>query len=539
VSKMLISQSAFGSFYGSNLSVLVGTELHAGLAGIFPDALTVFLLSADGLICTPSEAGAELNQRREMAGMAIGLKAIFLAEDRVADADWLIEHSKKHDMPFTPRLHSVAGSSVDATTQASAFVSEVLAQQLATASTELGTTQQQMVNLRGRYERLWLSHEKAQRMIKGIGFNLRNVCFSLTPGKNTVAPTDGAEKYDYRQLIPTDLAGLAGLQLYVEEPPAATSQGNICVNVRREADNALIGSANVSYSDIEAGWLAFAFPVIVSDAYGDGALEIVWDGSAGPAFAFADIEADRYGDSSGRTLALRIEKGLSVTGPHLENLSDTSLPASPTDSNFLATGARNTWQVRTQRLPDLAGNIVFYQGAVKLAQITEKLGFSPMTISEETSSLQTHPFEKKVSAAVLRSGLPVGALRISCEAGTAHESAPEFLYILAILPHDIENSADAVDACVDQVRQGTLSGLDQHSGVQWCARTLQALKIGELAIELAEVPTKAADVVFGAIATSGDHSYGWCRWYSYSVTLADAETVKHSLSRPEPSPAPA
>lgn len=531
MSKMLISQSAFGPFYGATFSVLVGVEVYDHLAGLLPDAVEVFLLSPGGLIHGIEETGAAAGDSRQLTGMALGLKAIIVADSRLAETEWLTKHSETHDMPFTPRLHAVSGSERDVRSVMVAFVADVLAQELKLVNAEVGTVQQQIVNLRGRYERLWLSHEKAQRMIKGIGFNLRNICFSLEPGLSVAGTEDSETKHEYRQLLPTDLAGLVGLHLFVKSGPNDKAQGNVTVSIRRVADNALIGDTKLEYSALKPGWVAFNFPTIITDAYGDGALEILWNGAGGPAFALADVGADRYGDANGRTLALRIEKGLSV--PPLNHGVVPELEATPAAQSYLETGGRNTWQVRTQRLPDLAGNIMFYQGAAKLAQITEKLGFSPMTISEETSSLQTHPFAKNVSAAILSQGLPVGALRISCEVGTAHESAPDFIYILAVLPHDIEDSTAAVDSCVAQVEQGTMSGVNAGTGVQWCARRLSALKVSELAIDLVEIPVRAADVVFGAIAMSGDHSYGWCRWYSYSVNLANAETVRHILGRPE------
>lgn len=531
MSKMLISQSAFGSFYSTTFSVLVGVEVYDHLKGLLPDAVEVFLLSSDGLIHSVDETSATAGDGYQLAGMALGLKAVIVAEHRTTETKWLTKHSKKHGMPFVPRLHAVGGADSDAQSLVVAFVADVLAQELKFVNAEVGTTQQQIVNLRGRYERLWLSHEKAKRMIKGIGFNLRNICFSLEPGRSVARAGASEARHEYRQLLPTDLAGLAGLHLFVESGPAEKAQGDITVVIRRVADNALIGEVKLDYSALEPGWVAFNFPTIITDAYGDGALEILWNGAGGPAFAFADVDADRYGDENGKTLALRIEKGLSVQPLNHGVAADLDITLAA--QSYLEAGERNSWQVRTQRLPDLAGNIVFYQGAAKLAQITEKLGFSPMTISEETSSLQTHPFEKYASAAILSSGVPVGALRISCEVGTAHESAPDFIYILAVLPHDIENSTAAVDNCVAQVEQGTMSGVDADTGVQWCARRLEALKVSELAIDLAEIPVRAADVVFGAIATSGDHSYGWCRWYSYSVNLANAETVRHMLGAPE------
>ena len=531
MSKMLISRSAFGPFYGTPFSVLVGAEVYDQLAKVFPASVQVFMLAENGLIHGVEETATAVTDSCEFTGMAVGLKAIIVADDQVADVAWLIEHSKKHDMPYSPRVHSVGSQDAGAQNLAAMFIADLLAQELKTLNNEVGTTQQQIVNLRGRYERLWLSHEKAQRMIKGIGFNLRNICFSLEPGLTSVGAEASEAQYEYSQLLPADLAGLAGIHLFVESGPANRARGSVIVRVRRVSDNALIGDAKLEYSAIETGWLAFDFTSIISDTYGDGALEIVWNGAGGPTFALADVEADRYGDGNGKTLALRIEKGLSV--PYAGDVTVPEMDIAPAPASLLEAGRENTWQVRTQRLPDLASNIVFYQGAAKLAKISEKLGFSPMTISEETSSLQTHPFDKKVSAAVLSGGLPVGALRISCEVGTAHESAPDFIYILAVLPHDLENSVAAVDECIKNIRLGTMSGVDPQSGVQWSARSLKALKTSELAIELEKIPARAADVVFGAIATSDDNSYGWCRWYSYSVTLADSDTVRHTLIRSE------
>jgi len=556
VLEMQIAPSAFGPFYGTPFSLLVGAEVYEHLADLLPAAATVFILQEDGLICLPPSAKdrdlASISPM-QLEGMAFGLKAFIVGTNRSAEAGALIAYCKEQGMAVLPAVHEMPldkalrlpGSRSNHKTQATAFLANVLAEHLKSMNGSLGTTQQQLATLRQRYERLWLSHEKAQRMIRGVGFNLRNICFSLTPGSASIGANNADPEQGYHQRLPVDLAGLAGIHLFVTKAAAKNTKGNLTVRIRRCADKALIGDHTVAYSVLAKGWAAFEFPDFIADTYGDGLLEVSWSGEGGPLLALADVQADRYGDDGGQTLALRIEKGLKI--PSLDagkdsvveevgpSKPDMGVEPRPVHKDFLTAGQKHIRQIRAQRVSELAGDISFYQGPARLAQLTESLGFAPMTVSEETGSLQTHPFEGGVSAAILQHGLPIGATRLSCEVGTAHAFAPEFTYILAVLPRDVE-PVSTIDKIIEFVKSGEFKGSTSETGTQWCSKTLSALETSVLAMDLIEIPSQTASVVFAAISPSGTHSYGWCRWYSYAVSLADAGAVRHALERPVKKP---
>lgn len=179
--------------------------------------------------------------------------------------------------------------------------------------------------------------------------------------------------------------------------------------------------------------------------------------------------------------------------------------------------------MRTQKFPELAGRINFISGKAKLQELGRELGFFPLLISEETGSLQTHPLKDHVSAAMFEGGVPTGALRVASTVETAHDSAPAFLYVIAVLDPEIKEKERAVRNLMQRIKPGdgrTWQGINGQKTVQWQAKMLYARQAALLELELAEAVTKAHDVVFAVKPAVDSVSYGWCRWYSYNVTTA-------------------
>ncbi len=177
--------------------------------------------------------------------------------------------------------------------------------------------------------------------------------------------------------------------------------------------------------------------------------------------------------------------------------------------------------MRTQKFPELAGRIEFISGTAKLHELGRELGFLPLLISEETGSLQTHPLRDHVSAAIFEGGVPTGSLRVASAVETAHDSAPAFLYVIAVLDPSIKEKERAVRNMMQRIKPDdsrTWQGINGKKTLQWQAKVLYARQAAMLELELAETATKAHDVVFAVKPVVDSVSYGWCRWYSYNVT---------------------
>ncbi len=189
--------------------------------------------------------------------------------------------------------------------------------------------------------------------------------------------------------------------------------------------------------------------------------------------------------------------------------------------------------MRTQKFPELAGRIKFVSGTAKLQELGRELGFLPLLVSEETGSLQTHPLKDHLSAAIFEGGVPTGALRVASSVETAHDSAPAFLYVIAVLDPSIKEKERAVRNMMQRIKPDdarTWQGINGKKTVQWQAKVLYARQAAMLELELAEVATEAHDVVFAVKPAVDSVSYGWCRWYSYNVTAVPNAAAKSSAS---------
>jgi len=732
VSDILITRGAFSHFYGSTFCFLVGAEVYARVQPMLPQEASIFILRADGVIVrantnvgsnVDTETATAENAQRDKAdqsetmpliGMCIGLQAIIVSGNRQVAVAQILEFCKKQGMFQLPTVYFMRRWHLNWKQSLNQFITGLLWEYGAVRRADLATVQRQMVQLRGNYERLWLSFEKARRMIRGIGYSTRSVAFSLSAGSNSVGPTAANSISHYEQYLPSDLAGFAGINLFVSQIAAEGANGVLFVRISRRADNAKIGEASLSFSEIGKGWLSFTFDDVVPLTLGDGILEVVWQGRGGPLLAMAEGKADRFGDTSGRSLAMQIIKGLadptlnlnaddmplermrlsgdsllerskyyagkeaeraanSALGDHVlqTNTEDgwlqthliadgvagirladivpkhtkeirvgiesahaaaptsiymmlavrsdmpradidrmlmeigrdgdqplagadvgrslywssailgPEMPATlslmlddspdealdlilavrslngsadyghcrwhwleigsvvgravdllPLEQDTMREGLKHCGEIRSHRLPELAGQLSFYKGRAELGKLSEKLGFSPFLVSEETGALQTHPYDGQMSAAVLGGGLPVGTRRLSCEVGSAHASAPEFTYMLAILPRFIKDQEAVITDMAARVSAGESKGFDSKAHLQWSSITLKALEVSTLVLEPWDIPEQVGDVVFAAIPTGDNVSYGWCRWYSFEAALMGVGMAAHRLERP-------
>ncbi|MFC4347217.1 DUF6212 domain-containing protein [Kordiimonas lipolytica] len=191
-------------------------------------------------------------------------------------------------------------------------------------------------------------------------------------------------------------------------------------------------------------------------------------------------------------------------------------------------GGSTALRLRSLKFPALAGRIEFVSGAKKLDELTKSLGFSPLLVSEETGSLQTHPLQDQLSAAMLEGGVPTTAIRVASEVETAHDAAPAFLYVLAVVSPSVSEKARAIRnvmSRIDAQDPSTWQGVNSRKTVQWQAMVLYARQAATIEIELALELDAPGDVVFAVKPAGESVSYGWCRWYSLNITTAPEAQV--------------
>jgi len=183
-------------------------------------------------------------------------------------------------------------------------------------------------------------------------------------------------------------------------------------------------------------------------------------------------------------------------------------------------------RMRSVKFPEIGERLEFLAGTAKLQALTEQLGFSPMIIADDNGSLQTHPIKQDVSAALYRSGAGVGTTRVACDVETAHERAPDFMYILTLLKAETPDKHETFRAFAQKLMSGDFQvakGYDEECGLHYTARRLSALQVEALSIDLDEPLATEHDIIVAALPVQDIISYGWCRWLSLSVaTIVDA-----------------
>lgn len=209
--------------------------------------------------------------------------------------------------------------------------------------------------------------------------------------------------------------------------------------------------------------------------------------------------------------------------------SDQELPPQPAD-------ARVFREFRTHRFPELHSQLSYIDGRAGSQAVFDQAGYSPMVISEETGSLQTHPVADGFSATVCSGLLSQDARMISCEIETAHASAPDFIYVLAASQLNDADLRTALGSVRNTVQSAAnRDGPDQfsseeHPDVWFSIKRVPAGLKTSIALDLSDLPLVSPPerVIFGVLPVGTDVSFGWCRWHSVSV-----ETVASNVSSGE------
>lgn len=185
--------------------------------------------------------------------------------------------------------------------------------------------------------------------------------------------------------------------------------------------------------------------------------------------------------------------------------------------------------MRSIKFREIGEQIQFLGGMSKLTKLTQELGFSPLLLAEEHGSLQTHPLQGEVSAGLYAHGAGSGTTYVACEIETAHERAPEFVYILVLVPSTADRPQALVETLIKDrigVSKSTPAGYDAEHGIHYSSKRLKALNHERLEISLRQPLEGDHDIVFAAMPAEKSVAYGWCRWTSLTVAnVYDAEPV--------------
>ena len=187
--------------------------------------------------------------------------------------------------------------------------------------------------------------------------------------------------------------------------------------------------------------------------------------------------------------------------------------------------ARTFRELRTHRFPELHSQLSYIDGLAGAQSVFDHAGYSPMIISEETGSLQTHPVSDGFSATVCKGLVRRGARQISCEIETTHVSAPDFIYVLAVSTLEGPALKAALISHKDEIQAGAGSAMCINVSLSDLALVAKRVPAGlktniDLDLFASDLAFSPSNVVFGVLPMGSDVSFGWCRWHSVSIETA-------------------
>lgn len=193
-------------------------------------------------------------------------------------------------------------------------------------------------------------------------------------------------------------------------------------------------------------------------------------------------------------------------------------------------------RMRSIKFPEIGDQIEFLAGRSQLQILADQLGFSPLTVPDDFGSLQTHPIKEGISAAIYRSGAVTGTTLVSCDVETAHERAPDFLYILALIKADTADKYEMFQKFSENLATKEFiatRGYDKDHQIHYSARRLSALKVDSVSIDLNTPLEEDHDIIVAALPVHDIINYGWCRWLSLSIASLVDQHPQFDLKSPE------
>ncbi len=543
---MKLTPKAFELFYAKPFVVLVGESVGSDLASFLPTSCTVLSLAESGTVYPIGEEDKADETSLKPVGIGLGFRAIIhTRKEEKAAAKWQYYADKQ--APHSPVLsHIYKKWRPLALRRCQAFLLDMLLAESGQNTGNLGEAQKKLVHLRQRNEQLLLGMEKARRMMQGIGFGTESLVLELPPslkkvGPNAIGPDDICTSI-FLQKIPVDASALVSLSLFFADDVkdhVSPEAGHMDIRLLGVADQAELAKLCIGYDHLVSGWNKLEISLPVERVVGDACLELSWHdkGQLGPAVMLSSVLADRFGTEAGDTLALRLFNGLPATEADFDEMlgrcgsavEEGSISVAP---YILPAEIYPMQRVTSFKFPELFGRIEFLHGGAALSDLSAKLGFSPLLVSDETGSLQTHPLSDILSAAVMPLGAPAGVTSLNCQVETAHSAAPDFLYVLILVTDEQGNKKEIAEKVFEQARRlerAADTGGSISDGYLWSARRLKAKTPARLALELDMPLANTGDLIFAVGPLSDSVSYGWCRWYSLNyIRHAEDDGVARS-----------
>lgn len=500
MTNLSLTRKAAAGLYANACSLLISANIVRAYRAYIPSCFSVFVLHPCGLISCFGEKPKQGQTTISFIGLPYGLFGLVLTKSYLSIAHDFLAFAAEQKPAVMPALVKVPRFGFLGRRALLQELNSLLATNFVKNQTTLSRLQRQLVAMRTKNEELWFGFEKARRMIVGMGFSTRNICFDLPAGSKTIGPKSKDTDFEYSQVLPVDLASFSGLSLYVSRVAPDNAAGSLQVVIRRRSDASEIASATIQYTALKTGWHYFPLPEVISRSFGDGILQLVWQGKNGPAFALADVKAERFGSEEATSLAMRIERGLA------EPLLDTG------------TESYDPSMVRTILPPRaLMEQGIFVGGTSAEEAHSAELGADVLHLGAGNRWLQTHVLAEHFSGLYLPNATGTATRRVTAEVTLDHAQAAPCLVVLMAVPRGADHN-QLTDKMRHEYFANTLKPSGHLDGVAW---TCQPLGAGctELVQLSFEIPVaEPHDLVFGVLPLErGKNGRGWCRWHSITI----------------------
>lgn len=500
MTELTLTRKAAAGLYTAPFSLIIEERMARRYNAILPDGLSVFVLNATGLISCRGERNTSGQASVAFVGLPRGLLGFVLPAGMGSLLHDFLQFAEAQKPWHMPEVLNVPSFSLFKKSIITHYINRLLSRSLLDQNTSLSTGARQLVELREKNEQLSLGFEKARRMIVGAGYSTRTICFDLPAGSENVGPSENEESSSFSQVLPVDLASFTGLSLFTARE-ASSNKGTLSVVIRRRSDSSIIGSSIVPYARFEAGWHHFAMSDIAGRAFGDGILQLEWQGTNGPLFALADEIADRFGAEDGSTLALRIERGL---------VEPSRLMEAPA---FERQHVRHKLDAKALREQGC-----FFGGVEEEASKSAELGTDVCSLDNAGRWLQTHVLKDGIAALELPNSLKVGTTQVRAQISLAHRNAEPCVALLVSAPAGTLTT-DVVNAWLERQNGSALTATGQTDHLQWATLVMKPGASDFIDLRYTHALSTEHDLLLGVVPfVTGRNDRGWCRWQHVTIT---------------------
>jgi hypothetical protein len=539
-----ITQKALSGLYGSDFAVIVEARFAKRVKRALNGLANVVVINKNGLLVTyPEYRKSNPSKVVTMQGYPVGLKLIVSDNRNNKYIKYISDYCNRQSLHKAPEhLDGFGLFSWNLKRKLLDFVTTSYAE----SNEEKSNLRHTLATLRLDYERSLHKLDKAERITEGLGYNGYTLAYEVPVGVQKIGPQGDLKTVDLYHHLPTDIANLFAIEVYIADI-ADNTNDRLEITIRRVADNLIASQFEVASSDLAVGWNLFELTYVSDDLVGEAALEIKWlsGDTSDIQLALSDEKAVRFGLNGDNgdgintikdTLALRLWQGNTMLAT-----KDIAVPLNSAKvvregqegaegeaglklgfANPETSTVKNTMQA--YKFPELASRIDFLHGDEKHKQMFYELDFWPLMLSEDLGYMQTHPLIDELSGAIMHAGAPEGTRSVRAKVRTAHNAAPDLLYILARIPTALSGDVETIKAVLanthDTDKTGRASGFNHKTGILWSSLALPADCVGILNLDIPDGTEGAGDLLFATKPISNDVSWGWCRWYSLYV---DAE----------------